>query len=130
MAGDGVLRHHAHVGGERELHRAADAGAVDLAIVGFGISSSRFHQLRIGSRGTRAGSRATRDSVRQRAEVHAGREHRPVAAHHDHANRVVGGRVLERVRRAPAIMLAVDRVALLRRGQDDVADRPAILDLD
>jgi 16S rRNA (cytosine967-C5)-methyltransferase len=64
----------------------------------------------------------------QVGEVHAGREHRPVAAHHDHPHGcVVGGRAEGLPK--PADEPLVHRVALLRARHDDVPDGPAILDL-
>ena len=122
------LCHHAEVGGERKLHRAADAGAVNLGDrrLGHLLEQVPPAQQRLPELAQPA--RVLRQRV-QRADVHARREHRPRPADDDHANRVVVGGVLERV---PQRLdeLAVQRVPLLRPVHDDVADRAAILDLD
>ena len=94
-------------------------------IVGLGISSSRFHQASSGRRKARRLA-GVLGQVAQVVEVHARREHRPLAAHHHHAHVGVGGRVLDRAAEL-GDQLAVERVALLGTVQNEVADRAAVL---
>ena len=58
-------------------------------------------------------------------EVDPGGEHRSLAAQHDHPHLGVGGGLAERIAQRPD-QLEVERVALLRPVEDEVADRPAI----
>ena len=93
----------------RKSHASASSSAPPMhapwiaQITGLGISSARFHASRQRRRNVRSRSGASA-SAAQRAEVHAGGEHRAVAAHDDAADvRVVGRRAQRRARwRAPA----------------------------
>ena len=94
-------------------------------IVGLGISSSRFHQASSGRRNVRS-SLGSSERSRRSFRSMPGREHGALAAQHEHAHLGVGRRGLD----AGAQLfdqLAVERVALLRPVQDEVADRAAIL---
>ena len=98
------------------------------AIVGLGISSSRFHVSMIGRREARSrpGSPARRA---EEVDVHPAGEHRARAAQDHAVDAVVVGRGVQRVTQ-PEHQLVVERVALLGAVEDDVADRAAVLGLD
>ena len=115
----------------RKSHASASSNAPPSAapwiwqIVGFGISSSRFHQASSGAaEGAQAGW--VLGQVAQVVQVHPGREHGALAAHHEHAHVGVGGRGLDGGAELRD-QLAVERVALLGPVEDEVADRAAIL---
>ena len=123
-ADDRVGGEHAEVARQRQLERAADAGAVDRADDRLGhllrevprveaVAPERAQPLR------RAAQRA------ERPEVHPGREERPRAAYDDHAHRGVVGGGAQRGARGQH-ELVVERVALLRPVEDDVADGAVI----
>ena len=121
---DRVGGEHAEVARERQLERAADARALDLADDGLGHLLGEVPRLQAGAaeRPQPLGRRRERG---ERAEVHARGEHRAVAADDDAADvRVVGGGAQRRARGEH--QLVVERVALLRPVQDDVADGTAI----
>ena len=93
-------------------------------MTGLGISSARFHASRQWRRNVAQllGRRAQRA---ERAEVHARREQRPGAAHDHHADaRVVGGGAQRGARGQHE--LVVERIALLRPVEDEVADGAVI----
>ena len=97
-------------------------------IVGFGISSSRFHQRSSGRRNARSrdeSSARSRRSLRSIPEENSV----PSPRTHDHAHGVVGGGGLDRAAEL-GDRLAVERVALLRAVEDEVADRSAVLGRD
>jgi hypothetical protein len=64
--------------------------------------------------------------IAQVVEVHPGREHRALAAHHHDAHLGVGGRGLDGGAEL-SDQVAVEGVALLRTVEDEVADRAAVL---
>ena len=89
------------------------------------ISSARFQASRQARRNERSRSGAL-GGAGERGDVHAGGEHRAVAAQHDAAHgRVVGGRAQGGADGEHEVL--VERVALLGTVEDDVADRLAIL---
>ena len=114
----------------RRSHASASSSAPPMhapwiwQITGLGISSARFHASRHARRNVAQPLRRRRERG-ERAEVHPGGEHRAVAADDDAADvRVVGRRAQRGARREH--QLVVERVALLRPVQDDVADGTAI----
>ncbi len=84
----------------RKSHASASSNAPPSAapwiwqIVGFGISSSRFHHWRMGRRNSRRFAGLS-DSARRSFRSMPGGEQRPLAAHDDHPDRVVGRRGLD-----------------------------------
>ena len=120
-----VLGHHPQVAGQRELHRAADAGAVDDA-------DRRLRHLLAEVPGVedRLAERAqvvgVLGELAQRAEVHPGGEHRAGAADDDAVRGGVGGRGAERIadRRDE---VAVEGVALVGAVEHDMADGAVLL---
>ena len=98
-------------------------------MVGLGISSSRFHQARIGP--PEAGAAATGFSDRSRRSLRSMPDENmaPSPRTTTHAHGGVVGRRLERVAEARD-QLAVEGVALLGTLEDQVADPAAILDSD
>ena len=92
---------------------------------GLAISSQRFAQSRKTLRNGRS-MPGVAGRGRQLDEVHAGREHRALAAQHDAVHRRVGGGLAQRVAERQQQLL-VHRVALLGAVQDDVADGAAVL---
>ena len=111
---------HAQVARQRELHGAADAGAVDHADRRLGHLLGEVPGVEAGA-AERAQVLGRLGQGGQRAEVHAGGEHRAGAADHDAAHRRFGGRLAQRLAGRDH-QLAVERVALLRPVQHDVAD--------
>ena len=117
----------------RKSHASASSNAPPSAapwiwqIVGFGISSSRFHQLEDRAPERRAGSPGSRTASRRSFRSMPGREHRPLAAHDHHPHRVVGRGGLDR-RAERANRLAVQGIALLGPVEHQVADRAAVFD--
>ena len=98
-------------------------------ITGLGISSARFQaSMQPTPEGTqplrRLGDRG------QRAEVHAGGEHRAGAAQHHAAHAGVVAAAARSAALAASTSSLVERVALLGAVQDDVADRAAVFDQD
>ena len=126
QADDRVGRHHAQVAGQRELQRAADAGAVDLRRPS-AWSSPRRGSTRRGTRGgTGAGARAARpapaSAARSMPEENIGPAPRRTT------QRTAGSSAAARsASPTREHELVVERVALLGAVEDDVADRAAVL---
>jgi hypothetical protein len=122
---DRVRREHAEVARERELQRAADARALDLADHRLGHLLGEIPCLQAGAAERPQPLRRRRERG-ERGEIHARGEHGAVAADDDAADvRVLGGGPQRGARRDH--QLVVERVALLRPVEDDVTDRTAIL---
>ena len=123
-ADDRVRGEHAEVARERQLERAADARAVDRADDRLGHLLGQVPRLEAVApeRAQVLGRRAQRA---ERPEVHARREERPRAAHDHHADgRVLGGGPQRGARGQHE--LVVERIALLRPVEDEVADGAVI----
>ena len=120
--------HHAQVAGQRELHGAADAGAVDLADRRLGHLLEQVPRFE-----DRAAELAQAPGVGSQrgeaAEVHPAGEHRARAAHDDAEHLAVGRGGPERLAQADD-QLVVEGVALLGTVQDDVADDAVVLGQD
>ena len=126
-ADERVGGHHAQVAGQRELHRAADARAVDLADRRLGHLLQQVPRLedRAAELAQAPGSAASaaRPPKSMPAENIGAR-----AAHHDAEHVAVGGG------RGGGLadredQLVVERVALLGAVEDEVADRAAVFGL-
>ena len=94
---------------------------------GLAISSARFQASRHRARGTRAGARASSASAAERAEVHAGGEHRARAAERRRSATAGSAAAARSASPTREHQLAVERVALLGAVEDDVADRAVLL---
>ena len=120
-----VLGEHAQVARQRQLERAAEADAVDLADDRLGHLLGEVPRLQARA-AERAQPVARSRGAGQGGDVHARGEHRAVAAQHDAAHGgVVGGGAQGGADGEHEVL--VERVALLGTVEDDVADRLAIL---
>jgi hypothetical protein len=123
--GHGVLCHRAEVARQRQLEGAAERGAVDLADRRL---RHLFQQVPPGQDRPAVAPQPARvlGQLAQVVQVHAGREHGALAAHHDHADRVVRRGRLDRPAQLPD-QLAAEGVALVGPVEDEVAHAAAIL---
>jgi hypothetical protein len=125
--GHGVLGHDAEVAGERELERAAERSAVDLADRRLRHLLQQVPPLQDRAPVVAQVGRVLRQ-LAQVVEVHSRREQRPLAAHYHHADGVVGRGLLDR---APerSDRLLVERIPFLGPVEHQVPDRPPVFHL-
>jgi hypothetical protein len=121
----GVLGHRAEVARQRQLEGASQRGAVDLAD---GRLRHLLEQVPPGEDGPPVRAQALRvlGQLAQVVQIHARREHRALAANHDHTDLIVGRRLLDRGAQL-ADQIAAQGVPLLGTVEDQVPDRAAIL---